>query len=147
MNHLDIGKIFRVCAQHFDQTIVDFDGDHIGTSFGKGQCERAETRTDLEHEITTANICEASDFVHSIRVDDKVLPECSARCEPMLVEHGDNFSARKRHEKLVTKKQSLVSARQQDLPETQKLLYAKASLRLTVEKCEKHLCRSSCVRC
>jgi hypothetical protein len=93
MNDLDIGKTLCVCTQHFNQTVVDFDGDHICACLGEGQCKRAEAGAYFKYEITTTNIGEARDFVHGVGVDNEVLPEGATRRKTVFVEHRNNFGA------------------------------------------------------
>jgi hypothetical protein len=84
VNYFNVWQVFYNIAQHFDNTIVNFNGHDVRTRFGESQRERTKTCANFKNVIIGAYVCEASNLAHGIWVDKKVLAKCSPRCETVL---------------------------------------------------------------
>jgi hypothetical protein len=72
-------------TQWFEQVAVDLHGVDLGTRLDQSQSERSQTGTDLEDEVTLADVGEPRDSSHRIGIDHEVLTEGPRRVEAVFI--------------------------------------------------------------
>jgi hypothetical protein len=65
---------------------VDLHRGDRGPGGQEGQRQGAQPGADLDHPVAGADLGQAGDATHRVRVDDEVLPEGPARVQPVRVE-------------------------------------------------------------